>query len=65
MSTVQINTPPAGTIIDLESREHLETLIFGDHKTINDDKSELFARKSFLSLVEELLKNGDRKLVKF
>lgn len=59
-----MNEVAAGTVIEVESREHLENLIFGDNKTLEDNKYEYYARKSFLDLVEELIRLEDRQLVK-
>jgi len=59
-----MSTVLGGMIIEVESREHLERLIFGCNTTIDDDKFEYFGRKSFLDLVEELIEQGG-KLVKF
>lgn len=65
MSKDQINTEPCGTVIEVENREHMERLILGDSLAFGGDMHEYFARESFLDTVEELLKQGDRKLVKF
>jgi len=54
-----MSTVPGGTIIEVESREHLERLIFGSNATIDDDKFEYFGRKSFLDLVEDLIKKEE------
>lgn len=58
-----MSTVPGGSIIEVESREHLERLIFGSNATIDDEKFEYSGRKSFLDLVEEMIKQGG-KLVK-
>ena len=65
MSKGQMNTESCGTVIEVESREHLEKLILGDNLAFGGDMHEYFARESFLNTVEVLLKQGDRKLVKF
>ena len=48
MIRAQISAVPAGTVIEVENREHLEKLIFGDNKALEDYQRELYARKSFL-----------------
>lgn len=53
-----MSTVPAGTVIEVKNREHLERLIFGNITTIDNDKFEYFGRKSFLDLVEELIRQG-------
>jgi len=65
MSKDQMNTESCGTVIEVENREHLERLILGDNLAFGGDMHEYFARESFLDTVEELMKQGNRKLVKF
>lgn len=64
MTRAQISAVPAGTVIEVENRKHLEKLIFGDNKALEDDKYEFYARKSFLDSVEYLMRQGDGRLVK-
>ena len=64
MTRAQISAVPAGTVIEVEDREHLEKLIFGDNKALESNQYEFYARKSFLDAVEELMGQGERRLVK-
>jgi hypothetical protein len=53
-----MSTVSAGTVIEVKNREQLEKLIFGNITTIDNDKFEYFARKSFLDFVEEQIRQG-------
>ena len=64
MTRVQFSAVPVGTVIEVKNREHLEKLIFGDNKALEDDQCEFYARKSFLDSVEDLMRQGDGRLVK-
>lgn len=63
MNMEKISRVPAGTVVEVKNRAHLEHFIFGNNVAIGTDKFEYFSRKSFLDSVEELMRLEDRQLV--
>lgn len=62
MHLQQAHTIPAGTIVEVKDRNHIEALIFGEHI----EKCDEFAfatRQAWLSTIEEMINKGG-KLVK-
>lgn len=62
MHLQQAHTIPAGTVVEVKDRKHIEALIFGEHME-KPDKLVFATRQAWLSTIEEMLNKGG-KLVK-
>jgi hypothetical protein len=62
MHLQQAHTIPAGTVVEVNDRKHIEALIFGERIEKHDEFA-FATRQAWLSTIEEMLSKGG-KLIK-